>query len=246
MIWPFAHDLLRRYTKKRFHRDKSDCQTRLSPHNTRPNFHTERLNRAAQTILADLTPASHTIHNRVSRLLVGVEFNFTSDVAMQHFCRLKWDSQTVHLTTPWGPHWPFPHRSRTSHSSRTCSSHPRSMHGNLLLSQQPQGESSPPSMSSNPLGAEGVFLSTARTFASNRSSLFPGLPRCALQALHVLPPRLLRPTAAATTIAHPGDVRGRHQVSWPWPVQPTGPRHTPLCLIPPLHCEPPERELHRS
>ena len=57
---------------------------------------------------------------------------------------------------------------------------------------QPRGESPPPSMSSNPLAVEGVFLSNARSFASNRPSLFPGLPRWALQAWLELEPRLQR------------------------------------------------------
>ena len=64
-----------------------------------------------------------------------------------------------------------------------------------------------------------------------------------------LPPGLLNTTAAATTIAHPSDAHGRHNVSWPLPVQPTGPFHTPLSASAhglPWHCEPPERELHAS
>ena len=45
------------------------------------------------------------------------------------------------------------------------------------------GESRPPpSMSSNHVVAEGVFQAKARSFASDQPSLFPGLPRCAIQA----------------------------------------------------------------
>ena len=62
------------------------------------------------------------------------------------------------------------------------SSRSRLVHGNLLLPLQPRRESPPLSMSSNPLAVEGVFLSKARSFASNRPSLFAGLPRCALHA----------------------------------------------------------------
>ena len=54
------------------------------------------------------------------------------------------------------------HRSRTSRSPRTCSSRSRLVHDNLLLPLQPRAESPPPSMSSNPLAVEGVFLSKAR------------------------------------------------------------------------------------
>ena len=67
------------------------------------------------------------------------------------------------------------------------------------------------------LVVEKVFLSKARSFASNRSSLFPSLPRWALPAWLEFQPRLLRTTAVATTIAHPSDARGLHHVSWPLP-----------------------------
>ena len=108
-----------------------------------------------------------------------------------------------------------------------CSSRSRLVHGNLLLPLQPRGSSPPPSMSYNPLAVERVFLSKARSFGSNRPSLFPGLPRCVLQACLELEQRLLRTTAAATTIAHLSDARGLHHVSWPLPVQPTRPSHKP-------------------
>ena len=101
----------------------------------------------------------------------------------------------------------------------------RLVQGNLLLPLRLRGESPPPSMSSNPLAVEGVFLSKAMSFASNRPSLFPGLPRCALQAWLELEPRLLRTTAATTTIARPSGARGLHHVSWPLPVQPSRPTH---------------------
>ena len=46
----------------------SSLQLTLSSHNTRPNFRTDRMDRAAvQTILTDLMPANHTIHNKVPR-----------------------------------------------------------------------------------------------------------------------------------------------------------------------------------
>ena len=71
----------------------------------------------------------------------GIRVHSSLDVATQHFCR------SVHLTTP------------------SCSSRSRSIHGSLLLPMQPRGESSPPSMSSKPLVAEGVFPSRASSFA---------------------------------------------------------------------------------
>ena len=47
------------------------------------------------------------------------------------------------------------------------------------------------------------------------------------QAWHEFRPCLLRTTAAATTIARLSDASGLHHVSWPLPVQPTRPSHTP-------------------
>ena len=63
-------------------------------------------------------------------------------------------------------------------------------------------------------------------------------------------PRLLRTTAAATTVARPSGARGQHHVSWPF-ARPTDASvsHTTLNVIPfstTAYCEPPERELHRS
>ena len=51
--------------------------------------------------------------------------------------------------------------------------------------------------------SEGVFLSKARSFASNRPSLFTGRLRYALQAWISFPPRLLRTTVAPTTNTRP-------------------------------------------
>ena len=46
----------------------SSLQLKLSSHDTRPSFHTDRMDRAAvQTVPADLMPAIHTIRNRVPR-----------------------------------------------------------------------------------------------------------------------------------------------------------------------------------
>ena len=57
--------------------------------------------------------------------------------------------------------------------SSLCSSHYRSVHGSLLLPLQPWGPLLPPSMSSNPLVAEGMLHLRVRSFASGRPSLFP-------------------------------------------------------------------------
>ena len=57
-----------------------------------------------------------------------------------------------------------------------------------------------------------------------RSTIFV---HCAFQAWFAFPPHLLRTSAAAVTNAH-SDARGRRHVSWPLPVQPTRPIHTPL------------------
>ena len=80
----------------------------------------------------------------------------------------------------------------------------RLVHGNLLLPLQPRGESPPPSMSSNPLAVEGVFFSKARSFATNRPSLLPGLPHCAPQAWLELEPRpqLLQPQQSRIQVTH--------------------------------------------
>ena len=58
---------------------------------------------AVQTILADLMPASHTIHNKVPRSPY-LEYLLTVFELILHWTsprcgRLKWDSQTVRLTT---------------------------------------------------------------------------------------------------------------------------------------------------
>ena len=109
----------------------------------------------------------------------------------------------------------FPHRSGTSHSSRIRCSRARLPHDSPLLPLRSQGNSLPPSVSSNSMNSlvvEGVIFSNAK---SNRSSLAPGLPRCVLQAGIAIPSRLLPTTAAATIIAHPSDARGRLYVSRP-------------------------------
>ena len=64
MIWLLAHD-----PAQASHKDfVATTQTVISQCSAELSFHADRLIRAAvQTILADLTPASHTIHKRVSR-----------------------------------------------------------------------------------------------------------------------------------------------------------------------------------
>ena len=175
-------------TRKKF----ASLQLRLSSHDTRPSFRTDRMDRTAvQTILADLMPTSYTIHHNVRRN-PDLEYLFMVIELILHCNRLTYESQTIRLT-------PFPHKSRTRLSSRTCSSR----HTEILCFLCKRGES----------------FSKAKLFAPNRPSLFPSLPRCSLQALSALQPRLLHTTAAATTIAHPNDARGLHHVSWPLPVR---------------------------
>ena len=143
MIWLFAHDALSCHTKKRFHRDNSD----LSSRNTRPSFQTDRMDRAAvQTILAVLMPASHTIHNRVPRcpdleylltVLQSSEMGF-ADNPPDNTVKIAMTIPTQIQNQPF-----------VSHMFLTFQI-------SLLLPLQPRGESQP-SMSSNPLVAEGVF-----------------------------------------------------------------------------------------
>ena len=189
---------------------------------------------AVQTILADLMPASHTIHNKVSHCS-DLEFPPLDRYwAQLHIGRRHAPFLSVSFCRPLSSEMGFaPDNtvriamtiSRTSYSSGTCSSRPRSVHGSILLPLQPRGESSPPSMSFNPLVAEGVFFPKARSCASNRPSLFPGLSRCALQAWLALPPRLLRATAAPRVqVTHAAYTTSRGHC----PFKATRPFHTPL------------------
>ena len=113
-----------------------------------------------------------------------------------------------------------------------------------LAASATAGKLAAPSVSSNSLVVEGVFLSKAK---SNRPSSTPGLPRCVLQARIAIPSRFLRTTAAATIIARASDACGRHHVSRPLHAQlsrPFYPSSLASCHTPPKHCGSPEHEQH--
>ena len=81
---------------------------------------------------------------------------------------------------------------------------------------QPRGESPPPSMSSSPLVAEGVFLSKARSFASYRCSHFclVVLSRPGSHFHHAFCTQLLQSQQPRIQVTH----AARRHVSWPLPV----------------------------
>ena len=85
-FWQFAHDLLRRHKKRKFHHYNSDCRLTI-------------FGRACTTIFADFMPASHTIHNRFHAVWIGNTFSRCSSsffIGRRHaaslsvsFCRLQ-------------------------------------------------------------------------------------------------------------------------------------------------------------
>ena len=174
--------------------------------------------------------ASHTIRNKVPRspdleyLLMMFELIPQWTSPRSFFVGLllptpavlngirRWSTRQHHLDcdnhshTDPGPATRLVHRSSRSRSIRRQSFAASATAGTVVATireLQPIG------------GRRECSFSKARSFASNRPSLFPGLPRCALQAWLELRPRFLRTTAAATTTAHPSDARGRRHVSWP-------------------------------
>ena len=111
---------------------------------------------AVQTILADLMPTSYTIHHNVRRN-PDLEYLFMVIELILHCNRLECESQTIRLT-------PFPHKSRTRLSSRTCCF--LTTHGNLVLPLQTRRE----------FFKNKVIRSKSTIFVPKSASLFsPGL-----------------------------------------------------------------------